>query len=315
MTWFKVDDGFYDNPDVEMLPDAAVALWTRAGSYCGKHLTDGVISGRVARRFCDDPDKGILALVAAGLWEALNEAGNVITGAITGASRYRFRNWEKYQPTKEAAILEREKKAEAARAGNHDRWHIDRNEYSEDCAYCVAGTGRTRPRWSDRASDDTSDDTSDRSRESARPTRPLRTTTTRSAKGAEQKLPPADPATLFDAKDPAPTGVMIAGWLERTPRRPSKSTIGKVGKVLRDAIVEREVPIPVVGAVFDEWIASGKFPGSLEPMIDNAINRAARPANHRRSRCPIHRSYWSDSCPRPHPEELHEPASPDPAQP
>lgn len=44
MTWFKVDDGFYDHPKVENLSMAARGLWVTAGSWCAKQLTDGVIS-------------------------------------------------------------------------------------------------------------------------------------------------------------------------------------------------------------------------------------------------------------------------------
>lgn len=43
MTWFKLDDGFYDHPKVADLPNAAVGLWVKAAVWCSKHLTDGVV--------------------------------------------------------------------------------------------------------------------------------------------------------------------------------------------------------------------------------------------------------------------------------
>ena len=69
MTWFKVDDGFYDHPKVIDLPLAAVGLWALAGAYCARHLTDGVITDRQIRAI-GGTRKQAAALVAAGLWSA-----------------------------------------------------------------------------------------------------------------------------------------------------------------------------------------------------------------------------------------------------
>ena len=44
MAWFKVDDQFWSHPKVNGLSAEAGWLWTRAGSYCGQHLTDGLVS-------------------------------------------------------------------------------------------------------------------------------------------------------------------------------------------------------------------------------------------------------------------------------
>ncbi|STD70923.1 Uncharacterised protein [Corynebacterium ulcerans] len=35
MTWFKVDDGFYDHPKFLDVPNAAVGLWVKAGAWAG----------------------------------------------------------------------------------------------------------------------------------------------------------------------------------------------------------------------------------------------------------------------------------------
>jgi hypothetical protein len=104
MTWFKVDDGFHDHPKTEELPDSAVALWTRAGSWCARHLTDGFVPERRARRLCDNPDEGIAALLAANLW-------------IKVDGGYQFHDWGSYQPTR--VEKEAERKAGADRQA---RW-------------------------------------------------------------------------------------------------------------------------------------------------------------------------------------------------
>lgn len=91
MTWFKVDDGFYDHPKVSELSNAAIGLWTKAGSFCSKHLTDGVISAQQVRMLKGTPAQ-VRALIDAGLWGE--------TTTELGAKAYSFLNWFDYQPTR-----------------------------------------------------------------------------------------------------------------------------------------------------------------------------------------------------------------------
>ena len=55
MPWFNVDDGFYDHPKVDDLPLEAVGLWTLAGAYCMRQLTDGAITESRVRKFGGTP--------------------------------------------------------------------------------------------------------------------------------------------------------------------------------------------------------------------------------------------------------------------
>jgi len=100
VTWFKVGDDFYDDPEAEELSDAAVALWTRAGSWCSKHLTDGRISRRKAMKLCDDPERAIPDLVKHGIW-----------ASDDGDSTYVFVHWFPDQPSREQVMAERERNA------------------------------------------------------------------------------------------------------------------------------------------------------------------------------------------------------------
>jgi len=100
MTWFKVDDGFALHPKVIALPDGAVALWVRAGSWCAANLTDGhfpkamlpVLRGKV---------KDAAALVAAGLWVSDKNGDG-----------WWFHDWHNYQPSREKKLAERAASAE-----------------------------------------------------------------------------------------------------------------------------------------------------------------------------------------------------------
>lgn len=100
MTWFKVDDSFYDHPKIFDAPDCAVALWTRAGSWSARNLTNGFVPTGITRRFCDDPDTAVKELLARRLWSRVKGG-------------FQFHDWTEYQPTKEA--VERDRKAAAER--------------------------------------------------------------------------------------------------------------------------------------------------------------------------------------------------------
>jgi hypothetical protein len=93
MVWFKIDDGFWSHPKVLELSDAAVALWTRAGSYCAGHLTNGTVKRSTLRVLAADRDAAV-ELVLAGLWDETPEG-------------WTFHDWEVYQPTREQVEAER----------------------------------------------------------------------------------------------------------------------------------------------------------------------------------------------------------------
>jgi hypothetical protein len=104
MTWFKIDDSFYDHPKVFDAPDCAVALWTRAGAWSARNLTEGFVPTGMPARLCDDPDTAVKELLRRGLW--LRTSGG-----------YRFHDWGTYQPSKESVQDLRAKRAEAGRLG------------------------------------------------------------------------------------------------------------------------------------------------------------------------------------------------------
>lgn len=76
MTWFRVDDSFWNHPKVRRLYEApgnvrkaqaAITLWLRAGTYCSHYLTDGAVD---MAWVCHE--RGTIAaldLVRVGLWE------------------------------------------------------------------------------------------------------------------------------------------------------------------------------------------------------------------------------------------------------
>lgn len=65
---FQVDPDFYDHPKVLGLSDAAVALWTKAGSYSAAKKTDGFVADNVLATLSKTPTEAADELRRRGLW-------------------------------------------------------------------------------------------------------------------------------------------------------------------------------------------------------------------------------------------------------
>lgn len=101
MPWFKVDDGFHGHPKVLDLSIAAVGLWTLAGSWASKYLTDGHVTHRAIARLGGSSDLAA-ELVEAGLWLDVDEG-------------FQFKDWDEYQPLKDDVESERDAARERMR--------------------------------------------------------------------------------------------------------------------------------------------------------------------------------------------------------
>jgi len=102
VTWFKVDDGFYSHPKMFDAPDAAVALWTRAGSWSARNLSDGFVPAGIPARLCGDPETAVEELINRGVWRRARGG-------------YQFHDWHDYNPSKEKVLDDRAKDAEKKR--------------------------------------------------------------------------------------------------------------------------------------------------------------------------------------------------------
>lgn len=66
MPWFYVEDTFAFHPKTVAAGNAAVGLWTRAGSWAMQTLTDGEVPAAMANTL--GSKKEISALLVTGLW-------------------------------------------------------------------------------------------------------------------------------------------------------------------------------------------------------------------------------------------------------
>ncbi len=119
MTWFRVDDGFYDHPKVDQLlvdPESAglaLAAWTLAGSWCSRYLTDGHVPIVRLQKLAPNLDlrRGAEALCKVGLWRPTDVG-------------YQFADWPEWNLTKAQVEAERE----AARVRSARRRQPDSDE-------------------------------------------------------------------------------------------------------------------------------------------------------------------------------------------
>lgn len=116
MTWFRVDDSFGDHPKVKSIPRRrrapAVGLWSLAGSYAARHLTNGVVLATDVPDFAasaQDAD----SLVQSGLW---HEHGHDCRRCVpVEVGQYLYHDWLDFQPSRDKVLAERAKAAERQR--------------------------------------------------------------------------------------------------------------------------------------------------------------------------------------------------------
>jgi uncharacterized protein YdaU (DUF1376 family) len=122
MTWAKLSDAFYDDPDTDRLSLTAVAAYCLILSWCGKHETDGHVS------------EDRVVLLARGkrsvIPELLAENAKGEAFLVRNSTGLMVRNWSKYQPTREQMkvirkLQEQEREATTKRVQKHRRDHTE----------------------------------------------------------------------------------------------------------------------------------------------------------------------------------------------
>lgn len=129
MTWVKLDDKFHSNPKVLEAGLAAAGLYARALSYCGDHLTDGVVPSSWLNAV-EDATAAIETLTEHGFWEPIRKGDrrHVIrdTGErvdiVAGATGYFIRDFLQINPSAVEVQSRRSERSVAGRKGAQSRW-------------------------------------------------------------------------------------------------------------------------------------------------------------------------------------------------
>jgi len=114
MVWFRADDRFHASEPVKKIPAelrlAAIGLWTLTGTWSSQFLKDGDVPAHIVLDFGASIELAN-ELVKCGLWK--KRRGGFV-----------FRDWEKWQPTRDKVEQKREEQTarvaawRAKRAGN-----------------------------------------------------------------------------------------------------------------------------------------------------------------------------------------------------
>jgi hypothetical protein len=104
MPWVRLDDQFPDHPKIDQAGPLAGWLYVCGLAYCNRQLTDGFIPKATMPRLSTvpAPAKHAAALVAAGLWDAV-EGG------------WQVHDYLDFQPAREKVLAERAANAERQR--------------------------------------------------------------------------------------------------------------------------------------------------------------------------------------------------------
>lgn len=110
MTWVKLDDQFPDHPKIDQAGPLAGWLYVCGLAYCNRQLTDGFIPKATMPRLSTvpAPAKHAAALVAAGLWDAV-EGG------------WQVHDYLDFQPSREKVLAERAAATERQRRSRKSR--------------------------------------------------------------------------------------------------------------------------------------------------------------------------------------------------
>ena len=117
MSWVKLEDGFYDHPKVLATSNAAIGLYCKALTYCGKHLTDGVISAAIVTRFLGGTDTETEELCRNSLWSR-------------GAESFRITHYLTYQMSSKYVKKEKKRVRNSMRVLRVTRARVTRNSPS-----------------------------------------------------------------------------------------------------------------------------------------------------------------------------------------
>lgn len=111
MPYFPVDDQFAFHPKAVAAGNAAVGLWTRAGSWCKAHASGGKVPHEIAHAL--GAKKEVERLISVGLWVAVDGG-------------YQFHDWSDQAGNFDAEIEKQRRQAERERNRERKRRQRER---------------------------------------------------------------------------------------------------------------------------------------------------------------------------------------------
>jgi hypothetical protein len=246
MPFFPVDDGLWGHPKADAAGDAALGLWTRAGSYCAKYTTEGTLTAAEVRKLGAKPSQ-VRALITAGLWHAPDHDCDRCPQPPPGG--YQFHEWHKNgNRTRE--------QVEADRAAAAERQRRFRQRKAPDDPP-PDGTSRENQRRDNGSRNGVSHTTQARPGHITEPA----TQVPRQPQAAEP--PAADPYS-----DQGTSQTLIAEWIDRgcAGQRPPGRVVGQVAREI-GAMLAEGIPYEAVRAGLAAWHTRRLSPAVLASVV------------------------------------------------
>lgn len=133
MPWFNVDDGFAFHRKAVRAGNAAIGLWTRAGSWCAGELTDGFVPDHMIRAMRGTAIQ-TQRLVDAGLW---------VRDDVRGG--FQFHEWSESgrNPTRKEVEKRREEAAKRKQKSRGNQHGKSENSQVGESGHSVTDAGVT----------------------------------------------------------------------------------------------------------------------------------------------------------------------------
>lgn len=133
MPWFNVDDGFAFHRKAVRAGNAAIGLWTRAGSWCAGELTDGFVPDHMIRAMRGTAIQ-TQRLVDAGLW---------VRDDVRGG--FQFHEWSESgrNPTRKEVEKRREEAAKRKQKSRGNQHGKSENSQVGESGHGVTDAGVT----------------------------------------------------------------------------------------------------------------------------------------------------------------------------
>lgn len=280
MPWFNVDDGFAFHRKAVRAGNAAIGLWTRAGSWCAQQLMDGHVPRDIVATLGTEAQAK--RLVSAGLW-------TVVEGG------YQFHQWseDKRNPTRDEVLKKRAREAERKAKGRAAQKNEEKIPTGQ--SYYIAPKGRlTRTEQNEPFSEEPQVNGS-------RP-RGVREVSQGESQGESQLSPPlpsqkkelqdlggsvpvskrarTTPADLAATAHSATAHRLVETYASTCRRRPPTSVLTDVAVQIDTLLAEDWTPEELTPALA-AWGAKGLHPKTLPSVVHEIANAnplAARPA-------------------------------------
>lgn len=125
--YVPLDINYLRDPKIRRAGPDAELLYVRSLAHCKGAETDGIVWDfdlEVVAVGLNRVQARVESLVKVGLWEPV-EGGWKIAG------------WEKWNPLTADLRDLKERQRIAAIATNHQRYHVEKGEFSKSCPYCL----------------------------------------------------------------------------------------------------------------------------------------------------------------------------------